>query len=75
MQGSIFRLLIKPCDRDVMVKTLTSALMQYRLVSAEKEPPHVTFPWHVLGHRSKIRLPPRDSNPDLLNFCQLTGGI
>ncbi len=36
MQGSIFRSLIKPCDRDVMAKTLTSALMQYRLVTAEK---------------------------------------
>ncbi|HKU25145.1 MAG TPA: HD domain-containing phosphohydrolase [Candidatus Sulfotelmatobacter sp.] len=36
-EGSIFRFLIKPCDREVMAKTLTSALMQYRLVTAEKE--------------------------------------
>jgi response regulator RpfG family c-di-GMP phosphodiesterase len=36
-EGSIFRFLIKPCDRDVMAQTLTAALMQYRLVTAEKE--------------------------------------
>jgi ActR/RegA family two-component response regulator len=36
-EGSIFRFLIKPCDRENMAKTLTAALMQYRLVTAEKE--------------------------------------
>src|SRR5579862_9085817 len=36
-EGSIFRFLIKPCDREVMAKTLTAALMQYGLVTAEKE--------------------------------------
>jgi len=36
-EGNSFRFLIKPCDRDVMAKTLTAALMQYRLVTAEKE--------------------------------------
>jgi ActR/RegA family two-component response regulator len=36
-EGSIFRFLIKPCDREVMAKTLTAALTQYRLVMAEKE--------------------------------------
>jgi len=36
-EGSIFRFLIKPCDREAMAKTLTAALMQYRLVTAEKE--------------------------------------
>ncbi len=36
-EGSIFRFLIKPCPHDVMAKTLTAALMQYRLVTAEKE--------------------------------------
>jgi len=36
-EGSIFRFLIKPCDREVMARTLTAALMQYRLVTAEKE--------------------------------------
>ncbi len=36
-EGSIFRFLIKPCDRELMAKTLTAALMQYRLVIAEKE--------------------------------------
>lgn len=36
-EGSIFRFLMKPCDRQVMAKTLTAALVQYRLVTAEKE--------------------------------------
>jgi len=36
-EGSIFRFLIKPCDRQVMAQTLTAALMQYHLVTAEKE--------------------------------------
>ena len=36
-EGSIFRFLIKPCDRELMAKTLSAALMQYRLVTAEKE--------------------------------------
>lgn len=36
-EGNIFRFLIKPCAREVMAKTLTAALVQYRLVTAEKE--------------------------------------
>jgi len=36
-EGSIFRFLNKPCSREVMAKTLTAALVQYRLVTAEKE--------------------------------------
>lgn len=36
-EGSIFRFLIKPCPREVMGKTLTAALMQYRLVTAERD--------------------------------------
>jgi CheY-like chemotaxis protein len=36
-EGSIFRFLSKPCDKDLMAKTLTSALVQYRLVNAEKQ--------------------------------------
>ncbi len=36
-EGSIFRFLIKPCAREMMAKTLTAALVQYRLVTAEKE--------------------------------------
>jgi response regulator RpfG family c-di-GMP phosphodiesterase len=36
-EGSIFRFLNKPCSRDVMGKTLTAALLQYRLVTAEKQ--------------------------------------
>jgi response regulator RpfG family c-di-GMP phosphodiesterase len=36
-EGSIFRFLMKPCEREVMAKTLTAALMQYRLLTAEKD--------------------------------------
>ncbi len=36
-EGSIFRFLSKPCSKDVMAKTITAALMQYRLVTAEKQ--------------------------------------
>ncbi len=36
-EGSIFRFLNKPCSKEVMAKTLTAALMQYRLVTAEKQ--------------------------------------
>ena len=36
-EGSVFRFLAKPCDRELMAKTLTAALVQYRLITAEKE--------------------------------------
>jgi response regulator RpfG family c-di-GMP phosphodiesterase len=36
-EGSIFRFLTKPCQKDVLAKALTAALVQYRLVIAEKE--------------------------------------
>jgi CheY-like chemotaxis protein len=36
-EGSIFRFLTKPCSKDLMAKTLTGALVQYRLVIAEKQ--------------------------------------
>jgi len=36
-EGSIFRFLNKPCSKEVMAKTLTAALVQYRLVTAEKQ--------------------------------------
>ena len=36
-EGSIFRFLSKPCSKEAMAKTLTAALVQYRLVMAEKE--------------------------------------
>ena len=36
-EGSIFRFLNKPTTKDLMAKTLTAALMQYRLVTAEKQ--------------------------------------
>jgi CheY-like chemotaxis protein len=36
-EGNIFRFLNKPCDKDMMAKTLTAALMQYRLVVAEDQ--------------------------------------
>jgi response regulator RpfG family c-di-GMP phosphodiesterase len=36
-EGSIFRFLNKPCSKELMGKTLTASLMQYRLVIAEKQ--------------------------------------
>lgn len=36
-EGSIFRFLNKPCSKEMMGKTLTAALLQYRLVTAEKQ--------------------------------------
>lgn len=36
-EGSIFRFLNKPCSKEMMAKTLTGALVQYRLVTAEKQ--------------------------------------
>jgi response regulator RpfG family c-di-GMP phosphodiesterase len=36
-EGSIFRFLNKPCKKEVMAKTLTAALVQYRLVNSEKQ--------------------------------------
>jgi hypothetical protein len=35
--GNIFRFLIKPCSQELMTKTLTAALVQYRLVTSEKQ--------------------------------------
>jgi len=36
-EGNIFRFLNKPCSREAMAKTLTAALVQHRLVTAEKQ--------------------------------------
>lgn len=36
-EGNIFRFLTKPCNKETLAKTLTAGLMQYRLVTAEKE--------------------------------------
>jgi response regulator RpfG family c-di-GMP phosphodiesterase len=36
-QGAIFRFLNKPCSKEMMAKTLTAALVQYRLLTAESE--------------------------------------
>ena len=36
-EGSIFRFLNKPCSKELMGKTLTAGLIQYRLVTAEKQ--------------------------------------
>jgi CheY-like chemotaxis protein len=35
--GNIFRFLTKPCEKDVLAKAITTGLVQYRLVTAEKE--------------------------------------
>src|SRR5258706_15301543 len=36
-EGSIFRFLNKPCSKETLAKTLTAALVQYRMVIAEKQ--------------------------------------
>jgi len=36
-EGNIYRFLTKPCDKETLGKTLTAALVQYRLVIAERE--------------------------------------
>jgi CheY-like chemotaxis protein len=36
-EGNIFRFLSKPCSKETMAKTITAALVQYRLVTAEKQ--------------------------------------
>jgi FixJ family two-component response regulator len=36
-EGSIFRFLTKPCDKETLGKALSAGLMQYRLVTAEKD--------------------------------------
>lgn len=36
-EGNIFRFLTKPCNKEILGKTLTAALVQYRLVIAERE--------------------------------------
>jgi ActR/RegA family two-component response regulator len=36
-EGNIFRFLSKPCSKEMIGKTLTAALLQYRLVTAEKQ--------------------------------------
>jgi response regulator RpfG family c-di-GMP phosphodiesterase len=36
-EGNIFRFLTKPCSKEVLARTLTAGLMQYRLITAEGE--------------------------------------
>jgi response regulator RpfG family c-di-GMP phosphodiesterase len=36
-EGNIFRFLTKPCDKEVLIDAITAGLVQYRLVTAEKE--------------------------------------
>ena len=36
-EGNIFRFLAKPCPQDVLAKAITSGLVQYRLITSEKD--------------------------------------
>src|SRR5947207_3035389 len=36
-EGNIFRFLTKPCDKEVLGKAVTTGLLQYRLITAEKD--------------------------------------
>jgi ActR/RegA family two-component response regulator len=42
-QGYLFRFLAKPCDKETLSKALTAALVQHRLINAEKELLENTF--------------------------------
>jgi len=36
-EGNIFRFLTKPCEKEVLARAITTGLVQYRLITAEKE--------------------------------------
>jgi response regulator RpfG family c-di-GMP phosphodiesterase len=36
-EGNIFQFLTKPCEKEILAKAITTGLVQYRLVTAEKE--------------------------------------
>lgn len=36
-EGNIFRFLTKPCDKEVLTNAITAGLLQYRLITAEKD--------------------------------------
>jgi DNA-binding NtrC family response regulator len=36
-EGNIFRFLTKPCEKTILAKSLTSGLVQYRLITAERD--------------------------------------
>ena len=36
-EGNIFRLLTKPCEKELLVKAITTGIEQYRLITAERE--------------------------------------
>ncbi len=36
-EGHVFRFLTKPCDKDTLGKAITTGLLQYRLITAEKD--------------------------------------
>jgi hypothetical protein len=36
-EGNIFRFLTKPCEKEVLARAITTGLVQYRLLTAEKE--------------------------------------
>jgi response regulator RpfG family c-di-GMP phosphodiesterase len=36
-EGNIFRFLTKPCEKEILAKAITTGLVQYRLMTAEKE--------------------------------------
>ena len=53
-EGRIFRFLTKPCEADVLKKTLTTCLVQYRLVTAEKELLEQTLTATIKGASAQV---------------------
>jgi len=64
-EGNIFRFLNKPCDKEQMAKTLTAALLQYRLVTAERHLLEQTLSGtiQVLTMCSAWSIPPHSAAP------------
>ena len=61
-EGSIFRFLTKPCGREAMATTLTAALEQYRLVTAEKT---------IVGANPQRQHPGTDGSAQPAQSCRL----
>jgi len=64
-EGNIFRFLNKPCDKEQMAKTLTAALLQYRLVTAERHLLEQTLSGtiQVLTDVLSLVIPPHSAAP------------
>jgi CheY-like chemotaxis protein len=72
-EGNIFRFLSKPCSADTLTTALTTALEQYRLVTAEKELLQHTLSGavHMLLEILSVVAPPAFARAQRLQRCVL----